>query len=492
MALFVIVSMPIKAYAFDSGYFDTHTRNVDYTVTNYANGAVNTIWGNIIDNDDTVDKYISSSYPIEAHLTVPKFIEKAYIKSATHPLPMVYFYFTDGTYYKTTGLGGVVDLVALDSRFTSLKVAYWKIPGNSYVSEMEIYEPATPVSIVSVTPANGRTDVNINDYVMITFDQNVVDSGTVQIDGVITTKIVLNNTIKLIPATALTYDTTYNVTVSGVRSVQGGYLTNAFTSTFKTDIDRSNLSVDYIKPPPSSTNIPLNQDIEIKFNKTIDLTTVGNVRVQEGNNIVPTNMVINNDKINMTFLSSLSPNTNYKIYIDGVKDTWGNGLASPIVVDFTTTVQVNTLSLVSYKPPSGIVPYGQQFEFEFDKNVDPASLVYEFKDSKGNIVPCTTNVVGTKVTITPSLTYGETYDFKFVSAKTTSGVFSPINLNLQFSVMKSSGHPTIDSISVKLLNGFSEFKSNIVTIILAGIAVFVLYKGSEWLYNKLKIWLKKS
>lgn len=349
-----------------------------------------------------------------------------------------------------------------------------------------------PLGILSVLPANLRNDVALNEQLNIIFNKNI-QSADISVNGINGTKTIVNNTLNFVPSNSFQFDTQYTVNVSNVVAVDGMTL-SSYSYSFRTVKDTIPVSVVYIKPPPDSENIPIDQNVEIKFNKVIDTNSIGNVTVINNTtgNSVGLSKQLSLDILRLNFTELLLNETSYTIKISNVKDLLGNTMLSDVNVNFKTVRDTTDLILLEYRPPSGIVPLYQDFEFKFNKNVDPTSLKFTFKDIDGNNASITYNVVGNIVRFLPSLQTGKKYVFEFLEGSTLSGIVTPINLKLNIEVMTSSGEPVFDDITSNNLNLFNEMNKNGLIIFLSFISLAVIFTASLWLYRKLKIWLKKQ
>jgi hypothetical protein len=377
---------------------------------------------------------------------------------------------------------------------TFRSVLFANVTGQVNEVEFHTNSPVTidPPGVNAVSPANGRIDVGIDDSVIITFNDTITPTGTYRIEGVETTNTAVNNIITMKPKSSLSYDTPYNIYVSGVVGANGKTMIGSFTSTFRTSKDTTPVEVMYIKPPPDAENIPIDQVIEIKFSKVIDPNTISNVSVKNGTTVVSTTSSLNGDLLKLTFNEALLNETRYTIEIQGVKDTIGNELSTPLFVNFTTIRDTTELILLEYSPPSGIIPLVQVFQFKFNKNVDPESLRYIFQDSEGNDISATVNVTGNIVKVLPNLQAGKKYTFTLIEGKTLSGPITPINISMTFEVMTTSGMKDMDDITISTLGLFNTVKLLGVQIVVKAIVILLYFIAVVWLWRETKKWLSKT
>lgn len=411
--------------------------------------------------------------------------------SSSNNYPTLTFTYTDLTKQVITSQS----LLNYDGFITLDSTKYLKsIKIENYVTVYELdLIKASDFYLNSISPSNGSVDNVLDTTIRCTFNKSIAQSGDIKVtdlngnivNGSIT---VVNSYAEFKPTTDLLYDTIYNVEVTGFKDSENNAVMK-YVSSFKTVKDTRPILVKNIKPPPDSINVPIDTNVEIEFNKTnIDLNTLGNIRIDG----VLTETSYFNGKVTLTIKQVLEFNNQYNIHIEGVKDTLGNGMVSPIDVKFTTVNDTSPLNLLSYKPPSGVYPLDMLFEFFFNKNINPSELQYTLKDSQGNNISCSMSVVGSKVTFFPTLQSSKTYTFTLISAKDMNGNVYDNPIIINFQTMKSSGQKDFDNITSTNLKLFSDVKDNGFDMVKIAIVVGILFIGALWLWRKTKYWSKKS
>lgn len=95
-------------------------------------------------------------------------------------------------------------------------------------------------------------------------------------------------------------------------------------------------------PPPQKRDVPLNYKLTVVFSEPIDPATLtsASVKLRRGTTLVPGRVAFSDDQhLNATFTADapLEPATDYVIEItDGVRDTDGDALETPVLVPFST------------------------------------------------------------------------------------------------------------------------------------------------------------
>jgi|GEM_PF-3067225 len=132
----------------------------------------------------------------------------------------------------------------------------------------------------------------------------------------------ISRTIRFVPYSFLESNKTYNVVIkSGITDVLGNTLSSDFSWSFTTENDSADLEINSIHPDGGSSNFPINDDIEIRFNKSINTSTMNltNIKLIENQSQtqVPGVYKYNSTNKGITFTpnSSLKKETVYNIVI---------------------------------------------------------------------------------------------------------------------------------------------------------------------------------
>lgn len=363
--------------------------------------------------------------------------------------------------------------------------------GQCYLYAYEYSSTDVAPTVLSVLPASGRTDVGLSETICLNFDQAMKSTpGAIRVNGVLTPFVVSNKTVTI--TYTLKYDTTYTILADAFFNTNDTpmYL-NYYSWSFTTVKDTTPLEVQNIKPPPDSIDIPIDQIVEITFNKNVDSNTLSKVNISSSSGNLSITKLVEGNVLKISFNELLDNLKTYNLHIEDVADTLGNKMVNPVDVKFTTA-KAGPLTLTSYKPPSGIVPLNQTIELVFSGNVDPASIKYKFYDENDNEASSTFKVIGNKVTIVPVLLPNKDYTFSDLSASSVGGDVQNFTLSLTLHVMSSSGDGNIDNIVSKNVSMFTDLKSYGLNIILMAIGLGLIFVGSKWLWKKLKIWLHKA
>jgi Big-like domain-containing protein len=145
---------------------------------------------------------------------------------------------------------------------------------------------STGPQVTGVSPAGGSTAVPINGRVMVQFNEpvdsqtlgQVTLSGTSGPVSVIRSLTNGNQTLLLVAAVTLRPSTPYTVQIAGVTDLSGFNPMIPVTVNFMTGstADFSLPQVSNVGPASGATEVPANTPIQIRFNKAMNLLTIGN------------------------------------------------------------------------------------------------------------------------------------------------------------------------------------------------------------------------
>lgn len=212
---------------------------------------------------------------------------------------------------------------------------------------------STPISVVSVEPANGAVAVPTNGTVVtITFSEpaeaSTVNSGTVQLQlnnssiGVTRSLSSDGLVVTLTPSSRLAESSVYKVFVNQVEDRAGLRIASAFTSTFTT-ADETAPTVTAISPANNTTQVAFNTNVIVTFSEPIDsndnLANIIKVSVAQSTDPpLAGNYALSTDGRIATFTPSvaLADSTQYTVTVNGQRDASGNTQTQAFVSSFTT------------------------------------------------------------------------------------------------------------------------------------------------------------
>ena len=227
--------------------------------------------------------------------------------------------------------------------------------------------------------------------------------------------------VTLTPVQGLVPNAQYVVTVgSGITDLAGLHLDNPGSFTFQTSavVDKTQLSVASVDPAYNSVAIPTDAVIRIRFNKQADATTIttSNILLSPWSTqlsvVLPGTLAVSADGLSATFTpnAALQPNTQYGVYLTGITDLLGQGLAQNgnWISYFATAAgqQTGPLTVTSVSPPNGAtnVPVNAAIQIRVSAPVSVVSVGNSALTLKtgGNAVAGTVAVSGSQLTFTPS------------------------------------------------------------------------------------------
>ena len=140
--------------------------------------------------------------------------------------------------------------------------------------------------------------------------------------------------------------------------------------------------VSQVAPDDTETDFATNASVVVRFSEPLrsDSVVVGSVRLFQGTLGVAGAVRLSDDQLSITFEpnESLSAFTDYRVQVQGLRDTAGNGMIGTFESNFTTGEFIDDVApLVSgTNIASGTtdVPVNTSFSVEFNEPMDPASL----------------------------------------------------------------------------------------------------------------------
>ncbi len=204
-----------------------------------------------------------------------------------------------------------------------------------------------PPTVLSVTPPNASTGVCSNSVVTATFSEamNVasINSATFTVSGVTgtITHDASNTVFTFTPSSPLAVSTVYTATLTtGVRDLFGNALASNFVWSFTTAANGCNPppTVLSVTPPNASTGVCSNSVVTATFSEAMNVASINSATFTVTPGVSGT---ITHDASNTVFTftpsSPLAVSTVYTATLTtGVRDLFGNSLASNFVWSFTT------------------------------------------------------------------------------------------------------------------------------------------------------------
>jgi methionine-rich copper-binding protein CopC len=216
----------------------------------------------------------------------------------------------------------------------------------------------TPPLVTSHTPGSSATNVAVFAPITATFDEPM-QSSTIALTvksssgSTVAGKISYNSTnytVTFTPKSALAYNTTYTVTISGAKNNMGVAMASSTSWSFMTDVAAP--AVINRTPAVAAAAVAPNTSITATFNEAITPSTITSsnfvLKSSSGSAIAAT-LSYNSSTYTATLTptSALAPASNYTATISGVKDTAGDPLSAPVSWSFSTALNVNAGSPIT-------------------------------------------------------------------------------------------------------------------------------------------------
>ena len=341
----------------------------------------------------------------------------------------------------------------------------------------------------TITSTNTSTKLNTNDDITIKFSENLlvstITSANFELKKVSSNSVVsssisynsVNNTVTINPNANLDYNEQYRLTIkTDVKDNASNSLQSEAVYTFTT-----NALPDDTKPTVTltteSSNVLLNQALEIKFSEDMESNTINNTNIilkDNGNNNVASTISYDSSKNSVTITPSQNLNaaTQYSIKIkDAVTDLSGNALTTTenneVVFNFTTIsaqqAAAPTISATSLDSNANALAINSNITVTFSKEVDEKTLADNIKLRKdGTNFDVTTGISlnGDKATINPVslLSKGANYTLTI-----KNGIKDTYGNNLDYSTDKTytfSTEQEVDNSRPELVDSESSVKNN--------------------------------
>lgn len=261
----------------------------------------------------------------------------------------------------------------------------------------------------------------------------------------------------------------------------------------------SNNNTDKIVDVPQKTFVYSNpltfiQKIYNKIENTLTYIFSKDIKVDKSD-------IIYRDKDNNEFDFDYEVNKNKLIiFIDNLKE--GIFKIKPLKVDSIDdletltnlpehTVQIYGIQLINKNFGNYISSGLQNLILTFDKNIESLNVV--LKNNTDNVIVPTNYIISdNKIYIDyDSLTDDIDYTLEINTLKSVDN-FKIDLLTFNFKTIKTTGDVGIDTIISEFLNIFTEAQNRGTKIVILAIALGIIFIIAKWLWNKTKLWLKKS
>jgi hypothetical protein len=247
----------------------------------------------------------------------------------------------------------------------------------------------TPPTIVSVTPANGTSNVGPNAVVTLIFSKalnyNTVNSQSFTLYNGFTN---LNATVsrssdnRTVTLTAtLPYSSTITVDVNTtVQDLDGNFLANPFSSTFATETQPliSTATVTQMRPSNGATGVLANDTITLYFTAPLSASTVpGGFYVSQNGVLLSGSVVVSGDGRSAVWTGPGFQNNAYvQVFFTGATDTSGNPVSSYSASFTVAAATSSTTTLVSTSPSqsTGNNPVNTVIDLQFSRGIMPSTV----------------------------------------------------------------------------------------------------------------------
>ena len=281
-----------------------------------------------------------------------------------------------------------------------------------------------PPTVINTSPENADTQVPTNSPVEVLFSESVQPTSVGQVtlttggNPVAVTPSFGNGNQLLIltPNLPLAANSSYTLTITGVKDTAGNQMTSTVTNTFTTGSTFNFIPpvVTVADPANGTLNVGLNVTPHVTFSEPVNELAFPNALVlfyqdyYQGYPTIPGTVTVAANRLSATFTPSaaLQPNTQYQLYLCGYTDIAGN-----VGSCFSTTFWTGTSADTSHATVSTInpantqtsVPLNAQIVAVMSKTIDPTSVTSSsitVTPSGGSAVAGTVTLAADGVTLT--------------------------------------------------------------------------------------------
>jgi hypothetical protein len=349
-------------------------------------------------------------------------------------------------------------------------------------------ESPIPLQVLSVTPADGATNVGRDQAVAVTFNNSILSGSAnnynsqlysgqdLQTAGSYT--LSADNRTLTFSVGSLNNNTTYTIAfpAGGISDMAGNTLANAFTSTFMTEADPTtgNGGVSSSAPGANASGVPTNTLLTLYLNRQANPATVAASLTVAVNGQVYAGTVQSDAsgyQIQYTPTVAFPSGATVQWFFSGASDVYGNAL-SATSGNFYIAAAINPTTaqptLVAVSPACcGItgVPTNAEVDVQFSQPLNPSTVTTtSFYQNVGPALTYTvTLVTPTLVRITPTSAFAASTQYGFCSNTTvqgTNGVAAPSNCYVTYFTTGAGSDTTSGTVTVGPPNGSQNVGTN--------------------------------
>ena len=324
----------------------------------------------------------------------------------------------------------------------------------------------TPPTVTAQTPAPSATGVTLNATVTATFSEAIqAATGSFVLTGpansVIASSLSYNSTthvLTLTPSAALSNNTLYTATVTGVQDLAGNLLASPAVWSFTTVPDTTPPTVTAQTPAPSATGVAINTTVTATFSEPVQPPTgsfvpgtASFVLTGPSSSVIASTLSYNSATNTLTLTPNvpLGNNTIYTATVTGVKDLAGNPLASPVAWSFTTVPDTTAPTVTARTPaPSATgVALNATVTATFSEAIQPATGSFVLTGPSSSVIASTLSYNSTTntLTLTPNvpLSSNTIYTATVTGVKDLAGNPLALPVAWSFTTVSDTTAPTV-------------------------------------------------
>jgi large repetitive protein len=281
-----------------------------------------------------------------------------------------------------------------------------------------------PPTVINTSPENADTQIPTNSPVEVLFSEPIQPTSVGQVtltkggNPVAVTASFGNGNQLLIltPTVPLVANTSYTLTIAGVKGTAGNQMTSTVTNTFTTGptFNFQTPTVMLVDPANGTLNVGVNVTPHVEFSEAVNELTIPTALVlfyqdyYQGYATIASTVTVAANRLSATITPSaaLQPNTQYEVYLCGFTDIAGNGgscFTSTFWTGTSTDTTHATVSTISPAKTQTGVPLNADVVAVMSATIDPTSITNSsitVTPSGGSAIAGTVSLAADGVTLT--------------------------------------------------------------------------------------------
>ncbi len=238
----------------------------------------------------------------------------------------------------------------------------------------------TAPTLVGTAPADGATDLDINQVIIATFsepmDQTTLNGNITISPGLVTDLIMTGNEIQIVHNPFNRGDEITITFAVGLTDTAGNHLAAPVSNQYtvvQPDSDTTAPVLVSTVPIPGTTGLDVNQTITAVFSENLALASLnGNISISPG---TVTDLILDGNEVEIVHNPFAEGEEIAVTFAVGLTDTAGNHLAAPVVHNYW--VATSEVTVVEHFPTDGTIDFPRNVPVSIKFNQDMNTLTLE-------------------------------------------------------------------------------------------------------------------